>query len=137
MIKKIFVLVSILLSLSCSCNKDMKRIQHQINNLDDFVNNNFHKKYKVIYNSTKEYALILKERSSKINDVVPTISYSIIQTKSKIVVYKDVISGGIIKWLNDYKIVIQSIIEKPKDLFNSSKQKVLYKLNVKTLKKSK
>jgi len=137
MFKKIFVLLSILLSFSCSCKKNMKAVQNSHDSLYEIASKEYTDNFDMIYNSTKEYVLVKKDKSERKNDAFPTIFYSIINSKSNKIIFKDVVPGGKVKWSSDYIIEVKSLVGRPKDILNSNNKRVLYKLNVKSLKKSK
>ena len=137
MIKKIFVLLSILLSFSCSCKKNIKASQNSSKNLYEIAVKKYGEGFDMIYNSNKDFVLIKKEKKNKINDIFPTVFFSIIDTKTNTVIFKDIVPGGKIKWNGEYSIEVKSMLGRPRDILNSVKQNVLYNFDVKSLKKFK
>lgn len=135
MIKKILILLTIFLSFSCSCKKHTVTSQETNNSLYELATKEYGENFDMVYNTTKDFVLIKKGKSAKLNDPFPTIFFSIIDTKLNKVVYKDVVPGGRVSWSSGYNIQVKSMVGRPKDILNSKKQKVLYRLNVKSLKK--
>ena len=134
MLKYIITLLLLTALFSCSCKKSVSKSNDDKNAIRNA--NSIDKT--AVYNSTKEYAIILKKKSFKKNDPFPTISFSIIDlANGNKTVFNDIVPGGKVKWISDYAIEVKSIIERPKDILNTKRKKPLYKLNVKTLTKFK
>ncbi len=120
--------------ISCSCKKGISKSSSDDKNGVENANSI---DKTAVYNSTKEYALILEKKSFKKNDPFPTISFSIIDlANGNKNIFNDIIPGGRVKWISDYEIEVKSMIGRPKDIHTKVK-KPLYKLNVKTLTKFK
>ena len=116
---------------SCSCKKSISKSSSNDKNAVENANSI---DKDAVYNSTKEYAIVIKKTSLRKNDPFPTISFSIIDlTNDNKSIFNDIIPGGKVKWISDYEIEVKSIIGKPKDILNTKVKKPLYKLNVKTL----
>ncbi len=135
MIKNIILLFVSLFLLSCSCKKSF-----QNNKRDSAVEKigiqSYGKGYKVSYNPTKEYALVYNTKEVKLNDPFPTLFYSVVELKNNKVIFKDIVVGGKIKWISDFELELRSLVNRPKDILHSTSN-VIYKLNVKSLKKHK
>ena len=121
---------------SCNCKKKIAKNDLETENLSttenqDTINQNAY------FNTTKEYFLSFKKQLHRKNNPFPTVLFSVTDVKKNAVIYKDAIPGGKINWISDFVIEVKSMVARPKDIFNAKKPYILYKLNVKTLKKFK
>jgi len=133
MINKLLLFSSVLFLLSCSCKKKIQSVDSTTKEETNIV---LVANDSLILNSTKEFGLKIEKKSNRKNDLFPTLFYSVVDLNSNKIVYKDVIPGGKVKWISNYILELKSLVGRPKDIY-ASKQKVLYKLNVKTLTKFK
>ncbi len=134
MIKYLLTIFLLAALFSCSCKK---RISNSSNDDKNTIENTNSIDKSAVYNSTKEYAIVIKKTSLSKNNPFPTISFSIIDlNNSNRSIFNDTVPGGRVKWISDYAIEVKSMIGRPKDI-HSKVKKPLYKLNVKSLTKFK
>lgn len=132
--KYISLMFIIIFAFSCSCKKNIKTVEDDENKASKITNTN--KKPIRKYNSTKDFILVINKKDIRKNDIFPTIFYSVVDVKSKKIIYKDIVPGGEVEWFSDYVISVKSLLIRPKDI-HASTTNLLYKLNIKTLKRFK
>ncbi len=108
----IFLLVIILFLLqSCICNKNKYSNTSNKASLEEVAKHQFGDGFKIIYNNTKEYALITKSHK-ELTQPIPDLMYSVYSLKTKENIISDTLTAGDVYWLNDF--VIRATIREQK-----------------------
>jgi len=100
-----FVFFILFFSIFTSCsvsNKIAVKKQERIKLiLNDIALEKFKNDYKVNYNQTGEYAIVMKSEK-KFTDLYPDTKYFVFSLRSKSIIIEDSLKAGNVYWENDY-----------------------------------
>lgn len=103
---KVFTLqlvILVTLFSSCFCTKKSDTSQTRKLSVEDIAKSKFIDNYKIIYNSTEEFALVTK-RHKELAEPLPNIMFFVISNAEKKQVFSDTLIAGDVYWLNKYVI---------------------------------
>ncbi len=86
---------------SCSFKIAEKKIENSKLILNDIAHEKFNDNYKVNYNHTGEFAIVMK-REKKFTDLFPDLKYFVFSLNSKSIIIEDSLKAGNVYWENDY-----------------------------------
>ena len=88
---------------ACFCPKKSHTSHTGKLSLEDIAKSKFHNKYKIVYNGTKEFALVTK-RYKKLTEPIPNLMFFVVSKADMKQVFSDTLIAGDVYWLNKYVI---------------------------------
>ena len=101
-IKNLFT-IAIFTFVSCKCVERTQVKKHEIISINDIAKNAFVDDYKIVYNKTKEYALITKS-FRKLTEPIPNLMFFVYSKPEHKKIISDTLTAGDVYWFNDFAI---------------------------------
>ena len=100
---KILFTITIFTFVSCKCVELTQVKKHEIISINDIAKNAFVDDYKIVYNKTKEYALITKS-FRKLTEPIPNLMFFVYSKPEHKKIISDTLTAGDVYWFNDFAI---------------------------------
>ena len=104
MLNRLFIVLSVILVISaCNISGKIAHKRQKISEiiLNDIARNKFSDSFKVNFNKTGEFAMVLK-REKIFPKSIPDLKYFVFSMKAKSIVIEDSLKAGNVYWEDDY-----------------------------------